>query len=89
MRSRASRSFWRLLDSLPHQVQKQARDSFLLFSRDPHHNSLQFKQVHPTRPIMSARVSDDYRVLGTRDGDSILWFWIGKHSKYDRILKGL
>ena len=36
--------------------------------------------------MYSARVSTDYRALGVRDGDDIVWFWIGPHHEYDRML---
>ena len=44
--------------ALPEQVRRQARQSYSLFQQDPHHPSLRFRQVHPTRPIFSARVGD-------------------------------
>jgi len=47
---------------------------------------LQFKQVHPSQPIYSARVGLGYRALGVRKGDLIVWFWIGSHSDYDRLV---
>ena len=52
----------------------------------PLHPGLRFKQVHPTLPIYSVRVSLDYRALGVREGDSVIWFWIGSHSEYERLL---
>jgi hypothetical protein len=42
--------------------------------------------VHPTRPIYSARVTLGYRALGVRDGDTMIWFWIGSHSDYDGMI---
>ncbi|HKI19532.1 MAG TPA: hypothetical protein VKA15_16725 [Isosphaeraceae bacterium] len=72
---------------LPEHVREQARQAYALFLQDPHHPSLRFRRVHPTRPIFSARVGIDYRVVGMRDGNDIFWFWIGSHSEYDRLLK--
>ena len=34
--------------------------------------SLQFKQVHPARPIFSARVALGYRALAVREGSDII-----------------
>jgi hypothetical protein len=31
----------------------------------------------------------DYRALGVREGDEIIWFWIGSHADYDRLLSRL
>jgi len=30
-----------------------------------------------------------YRALGLLDDDEIVWFWIGTHAGYDRILNNL
>jgi hypothetical protein len=27
--------------------------------------------------------------LGIRDGDEIVWFWIGSHAEYDRLIERL
>jgi len=35
----------------------------------------------------SARVTNDYRALGVMTGDTVIWFWIGSHADYDRIIK--
>ena len=51
--------------------------------------ALQFKQVHPTRPIYSVRVGMDYRALGVREGDDLVWFWIGTHAGYDNLIRNL
>jgi hypothetical protein len=72
---------------LPEHVREQARQAYALFVQDPHHPSLRFRRVHPTRPIFSARVGIDYRVVGLREGNDIFWYWIGSHSEYDQLLK--
>ena len=56
------------------------------FMHDPWHNSLQFKQVHPSLPIYSVRISKSYRAVGKRDAKGMLWFWIGTHNDYDKLL---
>ena len=65
-------------------MQERARGAYALFVQDNTHPSLQFKRVHPTRPIYSVRVTQDYRALGVVEGDSIVWFWIGDHEDFDR-----
>ena len=89
MRSFTQPSFWEVYRRLPESVREQARASYRLFSTDPRHPSLQFKRVSQRRPVYSARVSREYRALGVRDGDDIIWFWIGPHHEYDRLLKRL
>lgn len=56
---------------------------------NPDHPGLQFKKVHATRPIYSARVGLGYRALAVRTGDVLVWFWIGTHGEYDRLLRTL
>jgi len=29
---------------------------------------------------------DDYRVLGILEGDTLIWYWIGDHDRYLRLL---
>ncbi|HEV7405904.1 MAG TPA: hypothetical protein VGO11_23365, partial [Chthoniobacteraceae bacterium] len=57
--------------------------------RDPWHSSLQFKQIHPTRPIFSVRISLDWRAVCIRSGDTALWYFIGSHVDYDKLIKAL
>ena len=88
MNSHITDRFRRAFKNLPIEVQDQARRAYTLFERDPYHPSLRFKQVHSTRPIYSVRINVDYRALGVREGDAILWFWIGSHAEYDHIVSG-
>ena len=41
-------------------------------SSNPYHPGLQFKQVHETQPIYSARISRDYRAVGVKDDNEII-----------------
>jgi len=79
----------RAFDALPPRVQEKARGTFHQFSQDPQHPGLDFKQVHPTQPMFSVRVSRGYRALAYRRPDRWVWFWIGSHAKYDNLLKRL
>ncbi len=89
MRSRTSRRFRDALLKLPERVQRQAREAYKLFLQNPYHTSLDFKRVRSTRPIYSVRVGVDYRAVGIREEDAIVWFWIGSHSDYDNLLSQL
>ena len=89
MNSFLTEQFLVLYRQLPETVRQQARHAYQLFQNDPQHPGLRFKKVHPRRPIYSARVGIDYRVIGVLDADDIHWFWIGSHSEYDQILKRL
>ena len=89
MNSFLTDEFFVFYRALPDAVRQQARQAYALFRENPHHPSLRFRRVHPTRPIFSARVGIDYRVVGIRDGNDIFWFWIGPHADYDHLLKQL
>jgi hypothetical protein len=86
MISRTTERFRQALARLPQQVRRQARQTYALFAQDPSHPSLHFRQVHPTAPIYSVRIGLNYRALGTRSGDTVIWFWIGSHADYDNLL---
>ena len=89
MTSHTTERFRRLFEVLPAHVQQRTRKAYALFQQDPSHPGLHFKQVHATRPIYSARVGLGYRALAVRDGDDVVWFWIGTHAEYDQLLRTL
>lgn len=86
MISHTIESFRREFSRLPEPVQRQAKEAYRRFSNNPHHPGLWFKQVHSTKPIYSVRVSRGYRALGIREGDQIIWFWIGSHADYEDLI---
>ena len=47
------------------------------------------KKVHPERAIYSVRINLDWRALCVVRDDVAIWFWIGPHSEYERVLRGL
>ena len=86
MKSRTTRRFRSAFARLPKQIQAQAREAYRLFSTNPQHPSLRFKRVHPTDPIYSVRITRSYRALGVQVGDEVVWFWIGSHDDYERLI---
>ena len=87
MISPTTKSFKQLLAALPKEQQRQARAAYRQFQADPYHPSLNFKRVHSKRPLYSVRVSRNYRAVGILSANEIVWFWIGKHSEYEKLLK--
>jgi len=83
--SHANERFWEAFRVLPPHVQRRARRAYRTFRVDRSHPSLQFKQIHPWRPIFSVRVGLGYREIGVREGEDILWFWVGTHGEYDQL----
>jgi hypothetical protein len=67
--------------------QQRARKAYQMWKTNPNAPGLHFKRVSEAEPIYSARVSEDYRVLGLMEGDTVVWFWIGGHNEYERMLK--
>lgn len=86
MNSRTTRQFRELFAALPPRIQHQARNSYRLFRQNPRHPGLHFKQVCQDPPTYSARVGIGYRALGASDGDTVVWFWIGTHADYDKLV---
>ena len=87
MNSRTTKQFWNLYNALPLEIQARADKAYVLWLRNPNSSGLRFKQVDKEGPIYSARINHQYRVLGILQGDTITWFWIGKHKIYDRLLR--
>ncbi len=89
MNSRTTRQFRELLAALPRHVRQQAREAYRLFRDNPRHPGLHFKRVHEDPPIFSARVGIGFRAVGVRDSNTIVWYWIGSHAEYDRLVTQL
>ena len=89
MKSRRTRRFHECYARLPSDIQSQARQAYQLFQDNPGHPGLRFKRVHQTEPIYAVRVSQGYRAVGVLKNEVIIWFWIGSHAAYDRLLSRL
>jgi hypothetical protein len=78
-------SFWRSYSELPEEVRRRCDKQYELLTADPAHPSVQLK---PVGAFWSARVSDAYRALSLRQENTFVWFWVGTHDEYERLLKG-
>jgi mRNA-degrading endonuclease RelE of RelBE toxin-antitoxin system len=83
VRHRATPKFWQHFSELPQEVQSLAKANFAMLKENPRHPSLRFKKVNR---MWSVRVGIHYRALAVEDGSDIVWFWIGHHAEYDRII---
>lgn len=83
MKHFAPKEFWQAYHRLPKSVQKLADKNFELLKQNPTHPSLNFKKVGRLR---SARVGIHFRALAVEDGEDLVWFWIGPHAEYDKII---
>ena len=88
MNHHTSRKFWAFFYKLPENIQKLARTKFETLKSNPRHPSLHFKKVYS---IWSVRINDFYRAVGydIPENNDILWFWIGDHDSYQRLLNKL
>ena len=64
----------------------QARRAYQLFRQNPSHPGLNFKKVDTENNIYSARIGLGYCALGQIHGEAIVWFWIGPHGDYDKLV---
>jgi hypothetical protein len=83
LKHRTNPRFWQAYDKLPPEVRELADTAFALLKRDPRHPSLHFKKVGR---FWSARVGAHHRALAVEHEDDLLWFWIGRHDEYDRLI---
>jgi hypothetical protein len=68
-------------------VREQAVAAYRLFRSNPRHPGLNFKRVHRTERYVSVRVGRSYRAVGIlSSSDEVVWFWIGPHEAYEKIL---
>lgn len=58
-----------------------ADKNYDILKKDPKHPSLRFKKIGK---LWSVRVGIYYRALGIEE--DIVWFWIGSHADYDKLI---
>jgi hypothetical protein len=75
--------FWKHYEKLPAPIKNIADKNFNLIKTDPHHPSLKLKKVNQ---FFSVRIGLKYRALGIEVPKGILWFWIGNHREYERLI---
>lgn len=84
MKHFADDGFWDCYEALPATIREQADKCFELLKQDPKHPSLHFKKIGSR---WSARVGLGYRALALEIEDGFLWYWIGSHADYDRMIR--
>jgi hypothetical protein len=75
--------FWACYEKLDVETQALADKAFKLLKDNPRHPSLHFKKVGR---FWSARVGLHHRSLAVEGSAGVVWFWIGEHAEYDRIV---
>ena len=86
MRSHTSAAFRELLDAAPESIRTKAEAAYRIWAENPTHPSLRYKKVHRELPIYSVRIDRDWRAVGVVRDSEMLWFWIGPHDEYEKLL---
>ena len=84
MRHFASLAFWDAYEKLPEDVRELADKNYALLKANAQHPSLHFKKVGR---FWSLRIGLRYRALATEVDEGLLWFWIGSHADYNKLLR--
>ncbi|MEQ8168948.1 MAG: hypothetical protein ABRQ38_08635 [Candidatus Eremiobacterota bacterium] len=84
MKHLAATSFWECYANLPVEVKKLADKNFEILKTNLHHPSMHLKKVNN---YWSVRVGTGYRALAVEVEKDLLWFWIGHHSEYDKLIE--
>jgi hypothetical protein len=84
VRNLATPRFWEAYNKLPSSIKKTADKNFDLLKENPQHPSLQLKKAGS---FWSVRISRKYRSLAIEKEDNLIWFWIGNHSEYEKLIE--
>ena len=84
MISRTHAQFWACFNALPEDLQRIAKTKYRLWEQDCFHPSLHFKPLKDD--VWSVRITQNYRALGRRKAGLIVWFWIGTHEEYNKLV---
>ena len=75
---------------LPPGMKAKAKESYRLFKADPRNVHFKvIKRLSEGAPLCSARITRNYRVLGVLEADTVIWFWVGSHDDYVRLIAEL
>ena len=86
MKSFTVKSYWDAYKTLPVDIQNQAEKKYELWKLNPFYPSLKFKCVNSKENIWSVRINMNYRALAAKNGNDVIWYWIGDHNKYVQML---
>lgn len=84
MKHRAHADFWFHYRQLSPHIRSLADKNFELLKANPRHGSLQLKKV--ASDVYSVRVGLEHRALAFDRGSHLVWFWIGSHDEYERLI---
>ncbi len=83
MKHFANADFWACYKKLPLSIQELSDKNFKLLKEDSNHPSLHLKKVSR---FWSVRIGIKYRALAVEINEGLIWFWIGTHAEYDKLI---
>ena len=85
MRHYTTPKYWQSYNKLSVQTKAIADKNFELLKENSRHSSLRLKKAGK---FWSVRAGLAYRALGldSPNHDGIIWFWIGTHAQYDKLI---
>jgi len=83
LKHRASPEFWACYRALPEHIRGLADQAYNHLKQDSQYRAVRFKKVGR---FWSARVGANYRALAVDGPEGPIWFWIGTHAEYDKLL---
>jgi len=86
MKSLTNRDFWQAYAALSPAGREAARKAYRLWKQNPQHPSLRFQK---RGRYWRACFGSGHRALAVSVPDGYLWFWIGTHDEYERLLRQL
>jgi hypothetical protein len=89
VQSHRTDKFIKAFDNLPEPIKRKAREVYNVWKINPSHPSHSFKQIGGIKNVYSSRIGLNYRALGVKDDDKIIWFWIGSHEDYNNMINQL
>jgi len=85
MKSATLPSFWTAYGSLDEAIKRNVRKAYRLWTQNPFHPSLRFKCINREENVWSVRITLGCRAVGILEGDTVTWFWVGRHDDYERF----
>ncbi len=89
MNSELTTEFIELFRKLPEKIKILAAKNYRFWKIDPKHPGLNFKKIKGTNNVYSVRIGIEYRAIGTLIQNTVVWFWVGSHKEYDKIINNL
>lgn len=93
MDSHLNSDFRKYFLKLPKGAQQAGIDAYKQWKQNPLSPELDFKPIDSKKQIYSVRAGisqgTSYRAFGVRNGDEMIWYWIGTHEKANGLYKNV